>query len=139
LFVTDCSAWGLRRRVTNTFRKDGGLDILFWPRLAGAFPFLGAAQVKYHRNALAKVGAGAVRDFAGALACQAFGAALLVTNTGFSPDAEWFERERAKLLRLRGLEDIRRWIENNFSANEECREIPSSIELCPGTIVKVRE
>jgi hypothetical protein len=37
------------RRVGAINQKDGGVDILFWPRLNGAFPFLGAAQVKHHR------------------------------------------------------------------------------------------
>lgn len=126
------------RRVGATNRKDGGVDILFWPRLSGAFPFLGAAQVKHHRNPNTKEGSGTVRDFAGTIAGQPFNAGLLVTNTSFSPDAEWFARERAKLLRLRGFNDIRRWLLNNFSDEAEWREIPTSIVLCPGVIVRIR-
>lgn len=132
-------AMGLEpRRVGATNRKDGGVDIVFWPRLVGAFPFLGAAQVKHHRNPSTKEGPGTVRDFAGTVAGHSFNAGLLVTNTSFSPDAEWFAREKAKLLRLRSLTDIRRWLLNNFSDEAEWREIPSSIELCPGVTIKLR-
>jgi hypothetical protein len=126
------------RRVGSTNRKDGGIDILFWSRLSGAFPFLGAAQVKHHRDPGRSEGPGTVRDFAGSISGHPFNAGLLVTNTGFSPDAEWFARERAKLVRLRGFEDIRRWMFGNFCDDAEWREIPESIELCPGMIVKIR-
>ncbi len=126
------------RRVGSSNRKDGGIDILFWSRLPAAFPFLGAAQVKHHRDANRSEGSGTVRDFAGSIAGHPFNAGLLVTNTQFSPDAEWFARERAKLVRLRGFEDIRRWIFGNFSDEAEWREIPDSIELCPGVIIRIR-
>lgn len=126
------------RRVGAINKKDGGVDILFWPRLSGAFPFLGAAQVKHHVNPSTKEGPATVREFAGTVAGHAFNAGLLVTNTSFSPDAEWYAREHAKLVRLRGFTDIRRWLLNNFSDEAEWREIPTSIELCPGTIIKIR-
>lgn len=125
-------------RVGPTNRKDGGVDILFWPRLRGAFPFLGAAQVKHHRNPNNKEGPATVREFAGTIAGHPINAGLLVTNTSFSPDAAWFAREHAKLLRLRDIDDIRRWLLNNFGDEEEWREIPTSIELCPGVIIKIR-
>ena len=86
------------KRVGSTFSKDGGIDVVFWPRERGAFPFLGAAQVKHHRDPAKKEGPGTVRDFAGALGGHPFNAALLVTNTSFSFDAEWFAREHAKLI-----------------------------------------
>lgn len=126
------------RRVGATNRKDGGVDVLFWPRSRGAFPFLGAAQVKHHRDPKTKEGPATVREFAGTIAGHAFNAGLLVTNTSFSPDAAWYARERAKLLRLRDVNDIRRWLLNNFSDEAEWREIPTSIELCPGIIIKIR-
>jgi hypothetical protein len=126
------------RQVGATNRKDGGVDILFWPRLSGAFPFLGAAQIKHHRNPNTKEGPKTVREFAGTIAGHPFNAGLLVTNTCFSPDAEWFAREHAKLLRLRGFNDIRRWLLNNFSDEAEWREIPKSIELCPGVVINIR-
>ncbi len=126
------------RQVGDTFSKDGGIDVVFWPRWDGAFPFLGAAQLKHHRDPRRKEGSPAVRDFAGAISGHPFGAALLVTNTTFTPDAEWFAREHAKLVRLRDFEDICRWLQNDFSHAAEWREIPLSIELCPGVRVAIR-
>jgi hypothetical protein len=123
------------RRVGAINKKDGGVDILFWPRLHGAFPFLGAAQIKHHRDPNTREGPKAVREFAGTVAGHPFNVGLLVTNTSFSPDAEWFAREHAKLLRLRSFNDIRRWLLNNFSDEAEWREIPKSIELCPGVVI----
>jgi len=126
------------KRTGNINSRDGGIDVIFWPRVPSAFPVLGAAQVKHHRSKYIKEGAGVIRDFAGAIASHPFNAGLIVTNTSFTPDAEWFARERAKLIRLRDIEDIRRWLVNNFSDDQEWREMPTSLELCPGVIIKVR-
>ncbi len=132
-------AMGLEpRRIGGVNRKDGGVDVLFWPRIGSAFPFLGAAQVKHHRNPHHREGPAAVREFSGTLAGHSFNAGLLVTNTSFSADAEWFAREHAKLMRLRDFHDIRRWLLDNFTDEAEWREIPSSIELCPGVVIKIR-
>ena len=140
-FVCDrLFAMGLEpRRIGSTNSKDGGIDVLFWPRQKGAFPFLGAAQVKHHRDPERKEGSSTIRDFYGAISVHAINAGLLVTNTTFSPDAEWFARERAKLVRLRDFSDIRRWILNNFDDEAEWKELPKSIELCPGIIVDIRK
>jgi hypothetical protein len=62
---------------------------------------------------------------------------VLVTNTGFTADAEWFAREKARLVRLRGLTDFRRWLGNQFNDEEEWREIPKVIELCPGVTIQL--
>lgn len=132
------SAMGLEcRRVGSVFQKDGGIDIVFWTP-TGTFPFLGAAQVKHHRNPARREGSPTVRDFAGAIAGHQFGAGLIVTNTSFSPDAQWFARERSNLIRLRDLRDVRRWIGGNFASELEWREIPASIEVCPGVHVPIR-
>jgi hypothetical protein len=72
------------------------------------------------------------------VAGHSLAAGLLVTNTSFSPDAEWYAREHAKLIRLRDFNDIKRWLFNNFTDDAEWREIPSSIEVCPGVIVWIR-
>jgi hypothetical protein len=126
------------QRVGSVNHKDGGIDIIFWPRSPTSFPFLGAAQVKHHRDPDARVGSSSVRDFAGAIAGHPFSSGLLVTNTGFTPDAEWFAREKARLVRLRGFNDIIRWLRNDISSEEEWREIPEEIELCPGVVIKIR-
>ena len=126
------------KRVGAINRKDGGIDVFFWPRHQGLFPFLGAAQVKHHRDPKTKEGSATVREFAGTIASYPLNAGILVTNTSFSPDAQWFASERAKLVRLRELSDIQRWLMGNFNDNAEWREIPTSIELCPGVIIKIR-
>lgn len=140
-FVCDrLFAMGLEpRRVGAVNQKDGGVDIVFWPRQTSAFPFLGAAQVKHHRNPSFKEEPSTVRDFAGVLSGHPFNAGLIVTNTSFSPDAEWFARHHARLVRLRGFSDIRRWMFGPFDDDDEWREMPSSIELCPGVVIKIRE
>jgi hypothetical protein len=132
-------AMGLEpKRTSAVNRKDGGVDVLFWPRLPGAFPFLGAAQVKHHRDPKESVGPATVREFSGAIAGRPINAGLIVTNTRFSADAEWFARERSALVRLRDLADIRRWVVGNFGDDAEWREVPSSIELCPGVVIDLR-
>src|SRR5687768_5146169 len=96
------------RRTGSTSARDGGIDILFWPRDTNAFPILGAAQVKHRRDPKNAIGSPTVREFAESLAGHNFSAALLVTNTRFTPDARWAAEQHAPLLRLRDFEDIRR-------------------------------
>lgn len=138
-FVSDrLYAMGLEPHRTGPInRKDGGIDVIFWPRQQIPFPFLGAVQIKHHRNPQTGEGPSTVRDFAGAIAGQPFNAGIIVTNSSFSPDARWFAKERAKLLRLREFEDLRRWLANNFTDDAEWREIPSTIELCPGIVINL--
>ncbi|MDO8836906.1 MAG: restriction endonuclease [Vicinamibacterales bacterium] len=126
------------RQVGKTNRKDGGVDIVFWPRANLSFPFLGAVQLKHHRNVLEHEGPKVVREFAGAIAGHPFNAGVVVTNTSFSPDAEWFAQQHARLVRLRGFSDLCRWIAGAFGDDAEWREVPKSIELCPGIVIKIR-
>lgn len=121
--------------VGGVYEKDGGIDILFWPKSRNVVSVLGAVQAKHHRNPSTKVGSPIVRDFAGAISGRQFGAAILATNTAFTPDAEWFAREHARLIKLRDFGDMQRWIANDY--REERREMPDEIELCPGVIVKI--
>jgi Restriction endonuclease len=133
-------AMGLEpRRAGATAQKDGGVDIVFWPRERGAFPFLGAAQVKHHRDPSTSEGPGSVRDFAGAIAGRPFSAGIFVTNTSFTPDARWFADRQSGLVRLRDYCDLKRWMLGQFDDDAEWREMPSEITLCPGVVVKIRE
>jgi len=125
------------RQVGDTYQKDGGVDILFWPREKRGFPFLGAVQAKHHQHPSRKEGPSAVRDFAGVVAGHPINIGVMVTNTSFTADAIWFARNKAPLLRLRDFTDIRRWLAGNFSAAEEWRDLPDSIELCPGMVVPI--
>lgn len=124
-------------RVGGWNQKDGGIDLIFVPKLSCQFPFLGAAQIKHHRSPLNFMGPRPVREFAAALGAHAFAVGVLVTNTTFTPDAEWFARHKAPLLKLRNGQDLRRWVASQFTDDAEWREIPTSIELCPGVVVPI--
>jgi hypothetical protein len=126
------------KRIGNTNQTDGGIDILFWPRMTSTFPVLGAAQVKHHRTPNRRVAPTVVRDFAAVLSTHPVNAGLLVTNTSFTASAEWFAHEHAKLMRLRRFEDIRRWLAGNFTDEAEWREMPKNIEVAPGVVVPIR-
>lgn len=126
------------KRVGGTSQKDGGVDIVFWPRARGAFPFLGAVQVKHHTDPTVPEGPAGVRDFVGAMAGQPFSAGIFVTNTSFTPDARWFADQHAGLVRLRDYRDVRRWMLGQFDDEAEWREIPATITLCPGVVVSIR-
>jgi hypothetical protein len=125
------------QRVGHTFQKDGGIDFVFYPEASTTFPFLGAVQVKHHRSENRKTGPAHVREFAGSVRSGPFNAGLLITNTSFSADAQWVAAKHSSLVRLRGLKDLRRWFQGNFTDETEWREIPSSIELCPGIFVEL--
>lgn len=119
-----------------TYAKDGGIDIVAVPENA-PFPFLLAVQVKHHRTAQRKTGSSDVRDLLGVLNRPTFHAGLLVTNTTFTPDAQWLAEQRKDLLRLRDFEDVQRWLLNGFLHEYDWRELPTKIEVCPGVHVNL--
>ena len=80
-----------------------------------------------------------IQQFAGAIDVHPVNAAMYITNTSFSPNARWYAEKHAQLLRLRDFVDIKRWLRNDFSGNEEWREIPKEIEVFPGMVVKLRK
>lgn len=117
--------------------KDGGIDLIALPKHRTFGSFLLAGQVKHHSSG-AKTGRAAV-DRLLAWRNSNFRLGLLVTNTEFTRDARWLaelEQHRA-FLRLRDFEDLKRWMQNDFSADQEHREIPSRIELAPGLWIQV--
>jgi RNA polymerase sigma factor (sigma-70 family) len=126
------------QRVGSVHQKDGGVDLIAWPRAGCSFPFLVAAQVKHHRKNL-KTGQPAIRDFHGVMTSQGshFHLGMVVTNTSFSADAKWFAQNNSRLIRLRGLADLCRWMRNDFLNEFEWREIPDRIELAPGVSIQI--
>lgn len=62
---------------------------------------------------------------------------VIVTNTSFTADAKWFAGNNQTLLRLRDLEDMRRWLRNDFDNQFEWREIPDEVELAPGVKIAI--
>ena len=85
--------------VGNVFLKDGGVDIIAYPK-GLAVPFLLAVQVKHHRTQR-KTNVRDVRDFQGVLTSgnSPFNVGMLVTNTTFTPDAEWFTKNNKTVMK----------------------------------------
>jgi hypothetical protein len=120
----------------STYQKDGGIDIIACPKTP-TFPFLIAVQVKHHRSPKYKTGSSEVRNLLGVMQTQMFNFGVLVTNTTFTPDAQWAAKQKPMLLRLRDMDDIKRWLEDNFLDDCEWREMPEFIEVCPGVIISL--
>ena len=118
-------------------RKDGGVDLIAMPRIAGPASFLIAGQVKHH-GGRDKTGRQEV-DRLLAWKDSQFRLGLLVTNTAFTRDARWLASQPSNVvfLRLRDFEDLKRWIHNDFTAPDEFRELPYEITLAPGIVVPV--
>lgn len=122
----------VKRVGRNSFQKDGGIDIIAWPQKI-AFPPLLAIQAKHHKSPRYKTGPSPVRDLLGVVKSNfGFNAGVLITNTTFTPDAEWFAQENKTLLRLRDIEDIKKWLEDDYLDEYNLREMPNSIKVCPG-------
>ena len=135
-FIADrLDAMGMEVQICgDIYRKDGGIDIVAYPKAnAVAIPFLLGVQVKHHSTS-ANTGPADVRDLAGVIAAQGFrfNAGMLVTNTAFTPDATWFAQNHAAMLRLRDMNDLRRWLLEDFQNEAEWREIPQTLVLAPG-------
>ena len=94
-----------------------------------------AIQAKHHRSPEYKTGPGPVRELLGVLQNLPFNAAVLVTNTTFTPDAKWVSQQKSHLMRLRDIHDIRRWLENNFLDEYDWRNFPDQIMVCPGVVI----
>lgn len=62
---------------------------------------------------------------------------MIVTNTSFTADAKWFANNNPTLLRLRDLEDMQRWLRNDFDNQFEWREIPDEVQLAPGVKITI--
>jgi len=125
-------------RIGSVYVPDGGVDIIACPKRPAPFPYLLAVQAKHRQEKRRRVGPGAVRDLKAVVAAHSFNAGVLVTNTTFTPDAVWVAQQLPTLVRLRDIEDLRRWIYDNFVSEHEWREIPESIVLRPNLVVKIR-
>lgn len=127
---------GVQRVGGHTYRKDGGIDIVAWPQTT-PFPFLMAIQVKHHRSPQRKTGPGPVRDLLGVVQTHPFSAGVLVTNTTFTPDAKWTAEQMPMLVHLRDIQDVERWLSDNFLDEQDWREMPNEIMVCPGVVVRI--
>lgn len=131
-------AMGLHAQTVGggTYRRDGGIDIIFTPPTTFPFPFLGAVQVKHRRNPHSKVGPEALREILGVMSVNRyFAAGMIVTNTTFTPDARDFATHSQSVLRLRDFQDLMRWVADNFTDDANWREIPNRIQVCDGITI----
>ena len=96
-----------------------------------------AVQAKHTALPTKKVGPEPVRELLGAIQLHGFNVGLLVTNTTFTADARWVAQQRSLLIRLRDINDLRRWLRNEFLQEHEWRDLPTQIEVCPGVVVKL--
>lgn len=117
--------------------KDGGIDIIATPKEC-SFPYLLGVQVKHHEREL-KTGQKDVRDLLGTINSNNsfFNLGVIITNTSFSPEAKWFAEQNKRLLRLRDLNDLKRWLKEDFNNEFDWREIPDEIELTDGLRIQI--
>jgi len=122
--------------VGDVYRKDGGIDIIAVPR--NGFPFLLAVQSKHHRRNR-KTPVSDVRDLNGVMqsANSIFHIGMIVTNTSFTADAQWFAENNSRLIRLRDGRDLCRWMRRDFINDAEYREIPDEITVAPGVTIAI--
>jgi hypothetical protein len=127
-----CAMGYVAKRVGHTFGRDGGIDILFWPAPPCPVPFLGAVQAKHHRVRHRKTGPGPLREMAGIMSSRPIHIGMIVTNTSFTADAQWFAAHQPAIIRLRDMRDLKRWIASDFTDEAEWREMPVVLELSAG-------
>ena len=117
-------------------RKDGGIDVIATPK-DGPVPYIIATQVK-HRSTGGRVGRPEVARMLEWKGTDiSFG--LLVTNSEFTSDARWLATQvgNRSFLRLRGFDDLQNWLQDNFEAEQDWREIPDRILVAPGIEIPV--
>ena len=131
---------GLETRQTGHVNQpDGGIDIIAWSKHP-PFPFLLAIQVKHHRKSNKRTWVPDVRSFHGAIASQGslFTAGLIVTNTTFTPNAEWFAKCNSAFLRLRDARHLKRWLLEDYYNPADLAEIPPTIEVTRGLTIDLK-
>jgi transcriptional regulator with XRE-family HTH domain len=118
-------------------QKDGGIDLIAVPK-TGMVPYMIAVQAKHHYTDR-KTGRPAVDRLLSWR--ERFDVGLLVTNTSFTADACFAamrgNQERAPFVRLRDMNDLKRWLMNDFTSTQDWREMPTSVELAPGVMIEV--
>lgn len=117
-------------KTGKTYERDGGVDIIAWPKCLQGLKFLIAVQAKHSGKSTRKIGPQPVKD----LTCTVSGSkdfvfGILVTNVWFTPHAEYFAEREKKIIRLRNFGHLKRWIMNDFTGDPELREVPNRIPL----------
>ncbi|HYG65435.1 MAG TPA: restriction endonuclease, partial [Thermoanaerobaculia bacterium] len=116
-------------------RPDGGIDLVATPKERNVASFLLAAQIKHH-----SAGRPTTRESIDRLLAwkdSVFRLGLVVTNTRFTEHARWVAMQNLDFLRLRDFDDLRRWLYDDFSSDEDWGELPASVQLAPGIVVEI--
>lgn len=121
--------------VVNT--PDGGVDLIATPKQRGVGSYLLATQVKHHRTGRPTTRAEVDRLLA--WKDSFFRLGLMVTNTRFTQPARWIAEQPShrNFMRLRDFGDLKRWICDNFTDEADWSELPETIQLAPGVVIKI--
>ena len=123
------------QQVGGTYSRDGGIDFFAlqdsWP-----IPVVLAVQVK-HSRVNRNVSSSVVRELTGAVDKPKISAGVIVTNTRFTPDAQWEARNARKIISLYDFEDLRRWLRDEVARDDVYDDLPPYIELADGLRVPI--
>lgn len=117
-------------RISPARSKDGGIDIVLWS--LGILPMLGVVQVKHHRSKKRNVESVFISELSGAMGRHRFNFGVIVTNTGFTPNAQFEASQSRHPIQLRDSKALEKWISDDFSverldfvsrATKFCREV----------------
>jgi len=122
-------------KIGSTYTSDGGVDLIASPR-GSVFPFLLAVQIKHHHRPNIKTGPAPIKDLQTVLANLPFHAGMIVTNTEFTPDAEWWASKAPGKIQLHDISSLRNWITSRYDATR-LQNIPAKIQLTPRLSVDV--
>ena len=70
------------------------------------------------------------------LGSQPFDIGLIVTNTRFTPTAQWIAKQLPHIVKLKDFAALRAWLYDEFE-DEVWKEIPDSITLAPGLTIQI--
>ena len=124
-------------RTGHVNRPDGGIDIIAVPRERHMFGCVIAVQCEHHwgQQKTGRPKLDSLLRWRG----REFQVGVLVTNTTFTREARRDANLSAyrSFVRLRDFEDVSRWIQDNYNAALEWREIPDEIQLTGDLILRL--
>lgn len=126
-------------RAGKVNQPDGGVDIIF--KSTTGLPHIGVVQAKHHSRPDLNTGIEVVQRLDGVLNRHRhyFNMGMVVTNTSFTTEAEWYAKPLELYLRLRGEKDLHRWIKGEFNTPEEERELPTAIQLTSKLTIPIKK
>jgi len=123
-------------RIGSANRPDGGIDIIAWPPKT-EFPYLIAVQAKHHRDMSLKTGVRTVRDLRGTISNIPVDIGVVVTNTTFTANARWVANQYPRIIRLRDISDLARWLLKDYLQDKDLKAFPEKIKIAPGVSISI--